>query len=135
MHRIQRVTVACDFPFIAGARRRLLAHELPQARVRCADSLDLIGGFCTLDLCNLNQLFHIGRFLSQVQRLLSLLLMDLGEVPYDLIIPGLVFQKAIIKSPQFTHPTFILINYIMFDENNQASAFVTAEPAVPTFCG
>ena len=37
-----------------------------QARIRCADSLNLIGGFCTLDLCDLNQLLDIGRFLTQV---------------------------------------------------------------------
>ena len=66
MHRIQRIAVACDFLFIAGARRRLLAHELPQARIRRADSLDLVGGLRTLDLCNLNQLLNIGWFLTQV---------------------------------------------------------------------
>ena len=66
MHRVQRVAVACDFFLVAGARRRLLAHELSQARIRRADSLDLIGGFCALDLCNLNQLLHIGLFLTQV---------------------------------------------------------------------
>ena len=56
-----------------------------------------------LDFRDLNQFFNVGGFLPQVQRLLSFQLMDLGEVPYDLIIPCLVFQKAIIKSPQFTH--------------------------------
>ena len=66
MHRVQRVAVACDFLFIAGSRCCLLTHELPQARVRRADSLDLVGGFRTLDLCNLNQLLNIGRFLTQV---------------------------------------------------------------------
>ena len=66
MHCVQCVTVACDLFLVAGARRRLLAHELPQARIRRADSLDLVGGFCTLDLCNLNQLLNIGCFLPQV---------------------------------------------------------------------
>ena len=57
--------------------------------------------------------------------------MDLGKVSYNFIVPGLFFQRAIIKSPQFTHPAFILVNYTVFDEINQISAFVTAEPAAP----
>jgi len=46
--------------------------------------------------------------------------MDLGKVSYNLIIPCFFFQKAIIKSPHFTHPAFILVNCIIYGENGQA---------------
>ena len=103
VHRVQRVAVPSDFLLVACARRRLLTHELPQARVRRANALDLIGGFRALDFCDLDQLFDLGWFLTQIQRLLSLLFMDLRKVTDALIIPRLLFQKSIIKSPHFLH--------------------------------
>ena len=48
MHRVQRVTITGDLFLVAGTRRRLLAHEQPQARIGRADPFDLIGGFGSL---------------------------------------------------------------------------------------
>ena len=59
--------------------------------------------------------------------------MNLGKVPYDLIIPGLIFQKTIIKSPQFTHLAFILINYIITGENNQVVEVIILSTSFEVF--
>ena len=59
--------------------------------------------------------------------------MDLGEVPHDFIVPCLFFQKAIIKSPQFTHLAFILVNYIIYGENNQAVEVIILSTAFEVF--
>ena len=59
--------------------------------------------------------------------------MNLGKVTYNFIIPCLVFQKAIIKSPQFTHLAFILVNYIIYGENNQAVEVIILSTAFAVF--
>ena len=59
--------------------------------------------------------------------------MNLGKVTYNFIIPCLVFQKAIIKSPQFTHLAFILVNYIISGENNQAVEVIILSTAFAVF--
>ena len=59
--------------------------------------------------------------------------MNLRKVTYNFIIPCLVFQKAIIKSPQFTHLAFILVNYIISGENNQVVEVIILSTAFAVF--
>ena len=97
MNEVQDITVACNLLFITVARRRFFLHELLDSGAGGHDSLDGIGCFGALHLCNLHQTFQLFRTLLQVKFLLTRFFIDCSNIAENLGIPFLLFDFGVIE--------------------------------------
>ena len=97
MDRVQHVPVSGNLPLITVAGRGFFRAELLEPCVGRADTLDLIGSFRTLDLCDLYQPLKILRLALEEKLLPPFILMDLRDISQYLSIPCFGSQLGIIK--------------------------------------
>ena len=97
VNRIQHIAVTHDFFLITVTGCCLISYKLQQARIGCADSLNLIRCFCTLYLCDLYQTVKFRRLLFQIEFLPALVFMNLCHKPDNLTVPRTTCKFTVIE--------------------------------------
>ena len=97
VNRIQHITVTHDFFLITVTGCCLIPYKLQQACIGRADSLNFIGRFCTLYLCNLNQSVKLCGLLLQIKLLSALVFMNLCHKPDNLTVPRTTCKFTVIE--------------------------------------
>ena len=91
MNDAQGIPIAGDLLLVARTRCGLIRQQLFQARIGRAYPFDGIGCFCALHFSDLDKLFKLLRRVFQIEFLLSLRLMNGGDIGNGLRIPFLIF--------------------------------------------
>ena len=109
---IQNIAVAHDFFLVTVAGCCLISYKLQQARIGCADSLNLIRCFRTLYLCDLYQTVKFRRLLFQIEFLPALVFMNLCHKSEYFIVPRTTCKFTVIEVSHIL--TLLSPNYKLF---------------------